>query len=502
MAFQGFPIQFAITCTCLAAFLLFGYDQGVFAGIVTNPDFHETFRRPNSGYLGIIVSIYNIGCLVGCIINFFIGETIGRRKAIMLAMVLTSIGAVLQCAAFSVPQLMIGRIVTGLGASIKRFANPRRQINELQAELCKSKYRGQLVTTEVLFTGLGITVAYFFVFGLSFSRGPLSWRLPIAAQIIPALAIFIIVFGLPESPRWLVKRGRANEATEILAYVFDLAMEDEYIVAERDGMLNAVALEEETPFQWSEMLKQDGVKTNYRIGIAFLVLFMNQWAGINLIVFYAPTILEENVGLDRTIALAISGCIEFAFVVGSLVPSLGLDRFGRRKPMMLGSLGMAISMMMVSILLSFRGTSKQDQTSKASIAFLVTFMLSFGASLNAIPWCYSAEILPLRIRAQGTALAVMNNWIWVFTIVMVTPTMVERLAWKTYLIFMVMNLVFIPLIYFLFPETKGLTLEEIDYLFADTSNSVDRVETDSPPSTSVNRSENDPGKAITSEHIE
>ncbi|KAF9887915.1 hypothetical protein FE257_009437 [Aspergillus nanangensis] len=440
----GFPIQFAITCTCLAAFLLFGYDQGIFGGIVTNPDFLDTFQHPSAGYLGIIVSIYNIGCLVGCIINFFIGETLGRRKAIFLAMILTSVGAVLQCAAFS-------------------------------AELCKSKYRGQLVTTEVLFTGLGITIAYFFVFGLSYTDGPLSWRLPIAGQILPALAICVLVFGVPESPRWLVKQGRADESTGILAYVFGLPEDDPYVVSERDGMLNAVAIEEENPFRWSQILKPDAVKTNYRIGLAFLVLFMNQWAGINIIVFYAPTILEVNVGLERTIALAVAGCVQFSFAVGSLVPALGLDRFGRRNLMMIGSFGMAISMMMVSVLLSFRGTDKQDQTSKASIAFLVTFMLFFGASLNAIPWCYSTEILPLRVRAQGTALAVMNNWIWVFTIVMVTPTLVERLAWKTYLIFMTMNFVFIPLIYFFFPETKGLTLEEIDYLFIDNGGNNTRV---------------------------
>ncbi|KAL5333791.1 MFS sugar transporter [Aspergillus crustosus] len=458
----GFSVQLAITCTCLAAFLLFGYDQGVFGGIVTNEHFLDTFHHPSAGFLGIIVSIYNIGCLVGCIINFFIGERIGRRTAILVAMTLTSIGAIMQCAAFNVPELMVGRVITGLGVGIDTSTVPM-----YQAELCKSQYRGRLVTTEVLFTGLGITIAYFFVFGLSFIGGPLSWRLPIAGQIVPALAISMIVFGVPESPRWLVKRGRVDEATKVLSYAFDLPEDDSYVVTERDAMVQAVALEEEKPFRWTQALKPDALKTGHRLGLACLVLFMNQWAGINIIVFYAPTILEQNVGLEHTIALAVAGCVQFAFVIGSLVPALGLDKFGRRKPMMFGSLGMAISMMMVAILLSFKGTDKEGPTSKAAIAFLITFMIFFGTSLNAIPWCYSAEILPLHVRAEGTALAVMNNWIWVFTIVMVTPTMVERLAWKTYLIFMAMNFAFIPMIYFLFPETRGLTLEQIDFLFID-----------------------------------
>ncbi|KAL4939427.1 hypothetical protein BDV06DRAFT_214311 [Aspergillus oleicola] len=379
----GVPVQVAMTCTCLAAFLLFGYDKGVF---------------------GVTVSIYNIGCLVGRIINFFIGERLSRRRAILLAMILTAIGAIIQCASFNVR------------LSYRRAGIDTSTVPMYQAELCKSQCRGRLVTTEVLFTGLGITIAYFFVFGFSFTSGALSWRLPIAGQIIPFLAISVIVLGVPESPRWL-----------------------------RTAMLQAVATEEENPFRWMQILKPDAVKTAHRLGLSCLVLLMNHWTDNTIIVFYAPRILEQNVGLEHTIALAVAGHVQFAFVVGSLVPASGLYRFGRRKPMIVGAFGMATSMMMVSILLSFKGTDKEGPTSRASIALLIPFMIFFRVSLNAIPWCYSAEILPLDVRAEGTA----------------------RLAWKTYVIFMAMNFAFIPAIYFLFPETRGLTPEQIDFLFID-----------------------------------
>jgi MFS family permease len=142
-------------------------------------------------------------------------------------------------------------------------------------------------------------------------------------------------------------------------------------------------------------------------------------------------VLEVNVGLSRNTAIVVGGCLNLAFAFGSLVPALGADRLGRRKPMMFGAIGMGLSMMVVAILLSYSGTDKGKVTANVSIAFFITvscalcsffptrlttpsqYMLSFGASLNAIPWCYSTEILPLRIRAQGTALAVFNNWIWV-----------------------------------------------------------------------------------------
>ncbi|EXJ57721.1 uncharacterized protein A1O5_12511 [Cladophialophora psammophila CBS 110553] len=192
---------------------------------------------------------------------------------------------------------------------------------------------------------------------------------------------------------------------------------------------------------------------------------MNQWAGINVIVFYSATVLEVNVGLSRNTAIVVGGCLNLAFAVGSLVPALGADRFGRKKPLMFGAIGMGLSMMVVAILLSYSGTDKRKATANASIAFFITYMLSFGGSLNAIPWCYSTEILPLRIRAQGTALVVFNNWIWVFVIVQITPTLVYNITWKTYLVFMAFNFAFVPMIYLWFPETKGLGLEEIDYIF-------------------------------------
>ena len=116
----GRPTQLAITCTCLQAFWLFGYDQGVFGGLITNEDFLDTFGHPGSGLTGIIVSIYNIGCLLGCILNFFLGETVGRRQAIWSAMGFICVGAVIQTSSYGVPQLMIGRIITGKGGMLRK----------------------------------------------------------------------------------------------------------------------------------------------------------------------------------------------------------------------------------------------------------------------------------------------------------------------------------------------------------------------------------------------
>lgn len=145
-----------------------------------------------------------------------------------------------------------------------------------QSELCKPNVRGRLVTTEVLFTGLGVTIAYFFAYGMSYAGGALAWRLPISMQIPPTFIIAILVMGLPESPRWLVQKDRIPEAVEIMAHVFDADVNDEIVQSEKNAVIDAVALEQSNPFRWSNVFRTDSVRTGYRIFLACLVLFMNQ----------------------------------------------------------------------------------------------------------------------------------------------------------------------------------------------------------------------------------
>lgn len=133
--------------------------------------------------------------------------------------------------------------------------------------------------------------------------------------------------------------------------------------------------------------------------------------------YFVPSALQYNVGLTHNLALLIGGAVQCMFFVGSLVPTFFLDRLGRRRPMMWGSLGLAISMMMLSVLLSFSrpqfSETLKTKTSEASIAFFFTYMLIFGATANCIPWVYVPEILPLHARAKGTAIGISSNWLWV-----------------------------------------------------------------------------------------
>ncbi|KAL1991055.1 hypothetical protein VTN49DRAFT_5559 [Thermomyces lanuginosus] len=459
---RGFTLQLAITVACEMAFILFGYDQGVFSGIVGNDDFLEVVNHPSDSLLGIIVSIYNLGCFSGCILNFIFGEYFGRRGCMWIAMVWIIVGAILQTTAFSVPHIMVARYITGIGTGIETSTVPM-----YQSELCEAHKRGRLVCSEALFVGVGIVIAYFFDYGMNFSdQRALAWRLPIACQMIFCFVVIILVFGLPESPRYLYNKGRNEEALKVLCDVYDREPDHPKIVKEQNDILEAIRLEtQEGGYKWRNLFHRDEVQTGKRVLLAYGMQFMNQVGGINLVVYFVPTVLEVNVGLDRNLSLLLGGIIQIMFLLGSFVPSLLVDRIGRRKPMMWGSFGLGFSMMMIAILLSFKGTSVERPTASASVTFFFTYMLVFGASVNCIPWCYVPEILPLHARAKGTAVGISSNWLWNFVIVMITPVIINRLQWKAYLIFMCTNYAFIPLVYFCYPETANLTLEEIDLLY-------------------------------------
>ncbi|CAG9983503.1 unnamed protein product [Clonostachys byssicola] len=466
---RGKSVQFGVTICCLVAFVLFGYDQGVLGGILENEDWQRQFGYPNDTETGIIVSCYNLGCLTGCVINFFLGDKLGRRRTIWLAMGFVLVGATLQASAYSVAHLVIGRVVTGFGTGIKTSTVPM-----YQSELCNPEARGRLVSSEVLFVGVGITIAYWFDFGMSFVGGQVAWRLPIAFQLVFAIGVIILVFALPESPRWLLMKGRDEDAINVLCQFHDKEPSDPSILAETSSIQKAIELElsSNNGDSFFSIFKKDNIGTRYRILLAWGVQFMNQAGGINLVVYYIPSVLVQNVGMDKRTAQILGGCINMMFMFGSILPSFALDRMGRRKTMLWGCTGLGVCMLMVAALLSQVGHLNGHACASAAVAFFFLYMLIFGMSVNCVPWVYVPEILPLEARTRGTAIGVSSNWLWNFTVVMITPVIINRLQWKAYLIFMVTNFLFVPTFYFFYPETSNFKLEDIDLVFSQGGNPV------------------------------
>ncbi|KAJ4156577.1 hypothetical protein NW754_008210 [Fusarium falciforme] len=365
-------------------------------------------------------------------------------------MALVIVGATLQATAYKVPHLVIGRVVTGFGTGMKTSTVPM-----YQSELCEAKYRGRLIASESLFVGVGIVFAYWFDFGLSYAGGAMAWRLPLAFQIVFALLVVVLVFALPDSPRWLFQHGRRDDAIAVMCYVYDKDVNDAWIIEQTKAIEAAIELEAEAQVSLVDCFKNDRVKTGSRVMMAWGMQLMNQLGGINLVVYYVPSVLVTNVGTTAHMAQILGGCIQIMFMVGAILPALALDRMGRRKTMMWGSFGLGFCMMMVAILLSqAKNASNGEKCASAAVAFFFLYQLFFGFSVNCVPWVYVPEILPLKARARGTAVGI------------------KRIGWKSYLIFAITNYLFVVATWWFFPETSNLDLEMVDNIFASGENPV------------------------------
>ncbi|KAF4826486.1 Sugar transporter STL1 [Colletotrichum tropicale] len=466
----GRPLNWAITATAGSGFLLFGYDQGVMSGLLTGYAFTRTFPEidttngggGSSSLQGTVVAIYEIGCFFGAIFCLIFGERLGRRKCIMLGCVVLSIGAALQAASFGIPQMIVGRIVAGLGNGLNTSTIP-----VWHSELMKADNRGKGLAIELAINIFGVALSYWVDYGMSYVGNDSQFRFPLALQILFAIVTFLGVLVLPESPRWLIAHDRHDEARHILWAV----EKDAHSITENDPKLQAnlaeiqAAIREEREAantgSFKMMFKNGDQKFFYRTMLGIGGQFMQQLSGINLITYYAPVIFQESVGMSHNLSLLLAGFNGIAYFFSSLIPIWVIDRLGRRKLMLFAAAGQCACMAILA------GTVSNGSVPAGIVAIVMLFLFNFffAVGLLAIPWLLPAEYAPLAIRTRAAALATASNWIFTFLVVEITPVSINSIGWRTYVYFCVFNFFFIPLIWFFYPETQNLSLEQIDRLF-------------------------------------
>ncbi|KAI9806713.1 MAG: hypothetical protein M1825_006170 [Sarcosagium campestre] len=437
-------------------------------GLLTLPSFHKQFPEIDvenapadradhvSTIRGISVASYNLGCLAGAIATIFIGDILGRRKTIFVGSSIMILGASLQCSAFSLGHFIAGRVITGFGNGLNTSTVPT-----WQSETSKAHRRGQLVMIEgALITG-GICLSYWLDFGFSFLEpNEISWRFPIAFQIVFALVIVTFVLELPESPRWLILKGKEDEAVNVLAALSDLPPDHPYIEGEFAAIKDTVL--EMVKGGWRDLFTMTEDRHFHRVVLAYVNQVFQQISGINLITYYAATIYESNIGLSHTTATLLAAGNGTEYFLASWVAVFTIEKVGRRPLMLFGAAGMSFSMIILAVMTSFEG----DET-KGWVAaiFLFVFNTFFAIGWLGMTWLYPAEIVPLRIRAPANALSTSANWAFNFMVVMITPVAFSSIKYKTYIIFAVINAFIFPVVWFFYPETAYRSLEEMDAIF-------------------------------------
>lgn len=458
---SGNWLQLGVTLCSAMTFMLFGYDQGVLGGLIATPQLLDALHiaASDANTQGTVTAIYNIGCLVGCLICATAGQMLGRRTYIVIGGFILILGASIQAGANGTPMMIAGRVIAGIGTGMETSFIPI-----WVSECAQAAHRGALVAVQLSIVLFGLSLAYWFDYGTTNNlTGSVVWRLPLAFQVVFIIGTLCTIPLLPESPRWLYSNGHLDDADDVMARILQVPVHDPTVLARRAEVLEALKVEKETEFRLKNIFFDDSpINTSWRIWIGVIIQFLQQLGGINLIAYYASYIFIHNLGKTQHQASLLSGGLSLVFWGGSLTSVYTVERFGRRPVLLVGATCTSICMILYTIGLAV--DTRESLT--MAVAFIFLFEFSFGASWCIVPWMYAPEVTPLHVRHIGTSLAVGMEWLMTFVVVKVGPIGITNSGWKFYLLFCIFNVIQVIFVWFCVKETKGLTLEEIDLVFA------------------------------------
>ncbi|KAI9684852.1 MAG: hypothetical protein M1822_005500 [Bathelium mastoideum] len=377
------------------------------------------------------------------------------------------VGIIIQASSFSLAQLIVGRVIMGLGLGMVAATAPT-----WQSECSTAEHRGAVVILESVFISSGICIAGWLVLGLSFVQDDsVSWRFPLALQGFMIGTLAISAPWWPESPRWLLRHGREEEAREVLSALRDLPINSEQLMFEFAEMKGAVELLAAGRFR--DLLHNGEQRLFHRTIIAIIAGSFQQLCGINALAPYMTLILSNYLDLNATDSRIVAACLFTFQTLCSPIGVFTVDRVGRRKLLMFGAAGMGISMAVVAGLVS---QTQNDAALEAAIAFIYVFFGCFPIGALGITFLYGSEIAPLNARVPITAISVTSLWATNFLVAEVSPLGFANIQYRYFIVWACVNLCgFLPAFHFFFPETNGRHLEQIDEIFLKSCNIFDPV---------------------------
>ncbi|GAM42164.1 hypothetical protein TCE0_043f15883 [Talaromyces pinophilus] len=454
----------ALLSVVMPAIMTFGYNQSLLGGMLTFSSFEKQFPELDTAHAsvsekshrstiqGTVTALYAAGGLIGAVSCVHQGDKLGRRRIIMIAFLIQIIGATLMASSFTLAQLIVSRILIGIGTGGVLATVP-----VWQSEISTASRRGAHVVTTGIFIGMGLSLALIVDLCLSFVDSSLSWRLPCAFQILLSLTALIFITFMPDSPRWLIKQNRVHEARAILAVLDDIDTTSPEIETEIRNV--TISLELSGEMSLSEIFHMGPQKIFYRAVLACSVLMFLQLTGVNAITFYITSRI-------------LAAVYQLVSPIGGIVCIFTIERFGRRGLMLASAAGNAICLALVAGLCS---QPHNKHAMDGAVFFTFLFHFTYVIGFGGIPFLYATEIAPLRLRAAISGLGVATFWAFNFLMAEITPIAFDAISWRYFITFAALNSLMIPVIYFFFPETAGRDLEEIDEIFTLSETLLDAV---------------------------
>ncbi|MCJ1476217.1 hypothetical protein MMC13_004883 [Lambiella insularis] len=462
-------MYYAINLFAGVAIMFYGYDQGVMSQVNLNPNYQTlmginpvTGNSRNVAAEGGIVSVYYCGTLIGALVAGSLADRCGRIKAVVFGSIWALLGAVLQASAYNIAWMCCARVIAGVGVGAIDCVIP-----VWSAEVSSHQARGAFLAIEFFMNIGGLALAYWIeYFAFLNPNEAMAWRTPLALQIIFILIIGTGINFFPESPRWLLKVGREDEAVAVLHATRSGSIEKEVRNIKR---VVKVELETSSVNHYVSMLfpkDKYSRQLRWRVFLAVWLQIMQELVGIGVITVYAVD-LFENAGFTAETAKLLAGFNNISYMFSVVFAIFTLDRYGRRATMVWGAVAMALILLVAGILDKYAQLPGPNQKAygAAVAAFTFLYTATFGATWLTTPWLYPTEIFPLNVRAKGGAWSVVGWSIGNGLITMITPFLFQAISYGTLLLLFGLNIFCIPFVVLLYPETAGRSLEDMDAYF-------------------------------------
>jgi sugar porter (SP) family MFS transporter len=461
---QNIGLVIVIAAVASTGGLLFGFDTGVISGAL--PFLKQSWNL-TSGQQEWITTAALIGAVLGALSSGRITDIFGRKKVILVTSVIFAAGAILTGAASSPAFLAGARIVLGVAIGISSFTVPL-----YISEISPAKIRGALVSSFQLMITIGILVSYFSDLAFADESNPFSWRWMFYVGVFPAIILFVGMLFLPETPRFLIGKGKDEAGRRVLSKVES----PELVEISIKKIKEDIAADKAANTNWTEIFKP-WLRTALFIAIG--IMFVQQFVGINTIIYYAPTvfIIAGFAGAKAAITATVS--VGVVNVLSTVVSMFLIDKLGRRKLYFIGLTGMAISLAALGTFFLLKD-SLGPSLKYITVASILVYIFFFAISLGPLGWLIISEVFPLKVRGLGMSIGSLSNWLfnaivtftflkiaWIFTapgmeIVNDGSIVPDPNPAGAFFIYAVIAILGIIWGFKYIPETKGVTLEEIE----------------------------------------
>ncbi|KAF9553536.1 hexose transporter [Agrocybe pediades] len=446
--------------TCIGVEMTSGFDSSMMNGLQAVDSWDAFYHSPRSVLLGLMSAMYSAGAIVALPFVPLVTDGLGRRRAIFLGSVIMIIGAIIQTAAQNFAMFVIARFILGLGIPFAIVA-----ASSLLGELGHPKERAYLGSLFNSCYFIGSIIAAGVTLGTFKMPSNWGWRIPSLLQALPSSLQIAFVFFLPESPRWLISRGRGDEAMAILVkYHAEGDVNSELAKAEYVQIETTLALEKETAkVGWTDLLKTAGMRRRLLIG-AFVGL-VTQWSGNGLTAYLLPQILKTIGITDNHTKNLINLALTLWNFVNATYLALTVSRYKRRTMYLACTFSLLVVFTGWTIASARYAIDHSQGASRAVIAFIFLYSPCYNLAFNALTYTFLVELFPFHVRAKGLSIFQVFSRAAGFFNQFVNPIGVANAGWKYYISYCIFLLFEVIFVYFLFPETSGKSLEELAFLY-------------------------------------